>query len=93
MDFEALEKMICNCFSHAGFLQPEEKAYAVVEELKKIVSALIDMTAQNFKAWIDFDENLETSAALTEYDICDAVSKTNEISMSVFDEDELENVI
>ena len=29
---EVSEKIICNYFSHGGFLQSEEKAYAVVKE-------------------------------------------------------------
>ena len=74
---EVSEKMIINCFIHGGFLQPEEKTYAVVEQLEKITSAPVDI-----------DENLETSAALTDNDICEAVSNTNKISMSVSDEDE-----
>ena len=51
------------------------------------------MTTQDFGAWTDIDEKLETSAALTDYDICEAVSNTNEISMSVSHEDEPENAI
>ena len=31
---EASEKMICNCFSHGGFLLPEESASAIVEKLE-----------------------------------------------------------
>ena len=41
---------------------------------------------------MDIAENLETLVALTDYDICKAVSNTNEISMSA-DKDEPENVI
>ena len=82
------KKLIINCFIHGGFLQPEEKAYAVVEGLEKIISAPPDMTAQDFEAWMDIDENLETSAALTDYDICEVVSNMNKISVSVSDEDE-----
>ena len=39
------------------------------------------------------DENLETSAALTDCDICEAVSNTNKISMSVSNEDGPKNII
>ena len=46
------------------------------------------MTAKYFEAWMDIDENLETSAALTDYNIWEAVSNTNKISISVSDEDE-----
>ena len=42
---ELSEKMIINCFIYGEFLQPEEKTYAVVEELEKITSAPPDMTA------------------------------------------------
>ena len=42
---EVSKKTIINCFIHGGFLQPEEKAYAVVEELEKITSAPPDVTA------------------------------------------------
>ena len=86
--------LLCKkCFSCEGFLQPEEKAYAVVEELEKITSAPPDMTTQDFKAWMNINQNLETSAALIDHDIVEAVSNMNETSMSVSDEDEPENVI
>ena len=87
------EKTICKCFSHGGFLQLDEKTYAVVEELEKIISALTNMTAQDFKAWMDIDEDLENSASLIDYSIHEVVSNTKEISVSVFDKDEHENVI
>ena len=51
------------------------------------------MTTQDFEAWMDIDENLETSAALTDYDICEVVSNTTKISISVSDEDESKNII
>ena len=61
--------------------------------MEKTTSAPPDMTAQDFEAWMDIDENLQTLAALIDYEICEAVSITNEISVSVSDEDEPENVI
>ena len=64
-----------------------------MEELEKITSAPPDMIAQDFEAWMDTDENLETSAALTNYDICEVVSNTTKISISVSDEDESKNII
>ena len=51
------------------------------------------MTAQDFEAWMNIDENLETWATLTNYNISEVVSNTNEISISVFDEIEPQNVI
>ena len=42
---EVPEKMISNCFNKEGFLQPEEKAKAVVEESEKITSAPPDTIA------------------------------------------------
>ena len=44
-----------------------------IPQILKITSAAPDMTAQDFEAWMDIDENLETSTALTDYDICKAV--------------------
>ena len=42
---------------------------------------------------MNINENPETSAALTDYDTCDAILNMNEASISVSDEDEPENVI
>ena len=59
-----------------------------MEELEKITSTPSNMTAQDFKVWMDINENLEALAALINYDICEAVSNKNKISMRVLDEDE-----
>ena len=49
-----------------------------MEELEKIISVPPGMTAQDFEAWMGINENLDTSAVLTNYDICEAASNTNQ---------------
>ena len=44
-----------------------------IQRILKITSAPPDMTAQDFQAWMDIDENLETFTASTGYDICEVV--------------------
>ena len=63
------------------------------KNLEKITCTQPKMTAQVFEAWMDINENLETSVALTDYEICEAVSNMNEISNSISDDEEPENVI
>ena len=44
-----------------------------IPRILKITSAAPNMTAKDFEAWMDIDENLETSTALADYDIYEAV--------------------
>ena len=82
------EKTIRNCFSHGGFCQPEDNNAAVMKEMEDVFNPPPDMNAEDFEAWMEIDEQVETSTSLTDEDICEAVCVKDQASSQDSDADD-----
>ena len=82
------EKTIQNCFSLGGFCQPEDNNAAVMKEMEDVFNPPPDMNAEDFEAWMEIDEKVETSTSLTDEDICEAVCVQDQVSSQDSDADD-----
>ena len=82
------EKTIRNCFSHGGFCQPEDKNSAVMKEMEDVDNPLLDMSVEDFEAWMEINEKIKTSTSLTDEDICEAVCVKDQAASQDSDADD-----
>jgi hypothetical protein len=66
-------KTIRNCFSHGGFSSEEKETEELIEKPS-------DLTQEVFEDWMSIDENVQVAARLTDTDICQIVSQTDQES-------------
>lgn len=75
------EKTIRNCFSHGGFTNKDL-------EIEVIPDPPTDLTNAAFEEWMSIDLNIQVAAKLTDTEICDSLTQTDQDLSEERDEDE-----
>ena len=82
---------ISNCFSKAGFEVNTESTIVSEDDEPEVV--LPGISSEEFTAFVDIDENYQTSGVFTDQEICEQILEQNDTTETTIIDDESEEVI
>ena len=90
-NFEVKPSTISNCFSKAGFEVNTESTIVSEDDEPEVV--LPGISFEELTAFVDIDENYQTSGVFTDQEICEQILEQNDTTETTIIDDESEEVI